>query len=451
MDKINEIIDKIIYKIKTNKLFVIIGFALIIVIVSIFNIINKVKINKINNTPIVSIEVSCDYEFDTDEKFSKNLDKFTVKAHREGSIESNLDVSNLSFSQDYVNPYGKTTNVEVIYTDSNGEEYKSKIELNNKRKKIVSFQCGYPNVENVVAVLYSNGELCFEGTGDTLVFYEDEYPWLTAWWEDKGLEEESIPKIKAVTFENDVTPTNLNYAFKDCDSLEYIDKIPSSVRTMVKTFAGCINLKNAADLSEANSLLNMNYTYQGCTSLIYSDIIPQNVRVANYTFEGCKQLQVGADMETADNLVLINHMYENCNNLTSIILRDGIKSMKYTFAECINLKLVTNFPTEVKYMEGTFNGCVSLSKFDYIIPSTVQDLSFCFTNCEILAGEITIECNATNFEDMFTGACHATKINLIGNSMLLDAYANTNDMENAYVNSVKPNTNIIDYDDVFAD
>lgn len=451
MDKINEIIDKLVYKIREKKLLVIIGAVLIIAIMSIVSIINKTKTNKINSTPIVSIEITCDYEFKPNEKLNDNLENFTVIAHREGGIKSELNSPNLTFSQEYVNPYGKTTNIEVTYTDENNKEYKCKVTVKNKRDKIVSFQCGYPNVENVVAVLYSNGELCFEGKGDTLVFYEDEYPWLTEWWVDKGVDENSIPDIKSVTFEKDVTPTNLNYAFKGCESLIYIDKIPSSVRTMVKTFAGCINLKDAADLSDANSLLNMNYTYQGCTSLIDSNIIPKNVRVANYTFEGCKQLQIGADMKNADNLVHVNHMYENCNNLTSIVLRDGIKSMRYTFAECINLKLVTNFPTEVKYMEGTFSGCVSLSKFDYIIPSSVQELSYCFKNCEILAGEIIIECNTAYFEEIFTGACHATKINLLGNSMLLDAYANTNDMENVYVNSIRPNTTITEYDDVFED
>ena len=66
MDKINEIIDKIIYKVKENKLFVLIGVVLIIAIMSIVSIINKTKANKINSAPIVSIEVTCDYEFETD-------------------------------------------------------------------------------------------------------------------------------------------------------------------------------------------------------------------------------------------------------------------------------------------------------------------------------------------------------------------------------------------------
>lgn len=449
MEKFNEIIDKVINIVKRNKFIVIIAMAVLVAFIVVVSIVNKIRINKINNTPIVSIEVVCDHEFDTDEKFNKNLEYFKVTAHREGNIESELSTSNITFSQNHVNPYGKTTTVEITYVDENDKEYKCNTEVQNKRDKIVSFECGYPNVEKVVAVLYSNGELCFEGSGDTLVFYENEYPWLTEWWEDEDIDEESVPEIKSVTFEEGITPTNLNYAFENCESLIYIDKIPSTVRTMVKTFAGCANLKNAADLSDANALLNMNYTYQGCTSLINSDIIPPNVRVANYTFEGCKNLQVGADMSNAENLVLINHMYENCHNLTSIVLRDGIKSMKYTFSECINLKFVTNFPTTVKYMDSTFSGCVSLSKFEYVIPSCVQDLSHCFSNCEILSGEIIVECNASYFEDMFLGACHATKINLKGNSMLLDAYANTNDMENAYVNGLKPNTSIVGYEDIF--
>ena len=100
-------------------------------------------------------------------------------------------------------------------------------------------------------------------------------------------------------------------------------------------------------------------------------------------------------------------------------------------------------------MEGTFSGAVSLSKFDAIIPDTVQELNQTFKNCELLAGQIQIDCNVENFEEIFTGACQATKVNLVGNSMLLDAYANTCDMDNVYVNGIKPNTAIQQYEDIF--
>ena len=40
-------------------------------------------------------------------------------------------------------------------------------------------------------------------------------------------------------------------------------------------------------------------------------------------------------------------------------------------------------------------------------------------------------------------------MNLLGNSMLLDAYANTNDTDNVYVNSIRPNSKINSYNDIF--
>lgn len=102
------------------------------------------------------------------------------------------------------------TGVKVSYMDGE-KEYDCQMEVPNKRDKIVGFQCGYPNAADVVGVLYSNGEFCYEGEGDVLVWNEEEYPWLTEWWADKGIEAESVPQIKSVTFDDGVRPTSLNY------------------------------------------------------------------------------------------------------------------------------------------------------------------------------------------------------------------------------------------------
>ena len=37
--------------------------------------------------------------------------------------------------------------------DVNGKEYKCNVEVPNERKKVIGFQCGYPNVKDVVADL----------------------------------------------------------------------------------------------------------------------------------------------------------------------------------------------------------------------------------------------------------------------------------------------------------
>lgn len=142
-------------------------------------------------------------------------------------------------------------------------------------------------------------------------------------------------------------------------------------------------------------------------------------------------------------------MYENCQKLASCTLKDGIVSMRSTFLGCINLKQISDFPSTVKYMENTFSGDVSLNNFAYTIPDTVKTLTGCFSNCQVLSGEIYIDCNVDQFEEMFLGACEATKVNLLGNSMLLDAYANTNDTDNVYVNSIRPNSKINSYNDIF--
>ena len=249
MKTLDNIIDTVKNFVKANKklFFLIIGVIVVLIGFSVYKNIQKSNIDKI---PIKSIKVTCDHEFKIDSKLSNGLDYFTVTAIREGGVESELDSSNLKLSQDFVNPYGKTTKMEASY-DVNGKEYKCNVEVPNERKKVIGFQCGYPNVKDVVAVLYSNGELAFEGEGDTLVFYENEYPWLTNWWEEAGVDEEKVPSIKSVTFDSKVKPTNLNYAFEGLQHLVYVGKIPDSIRTMVSTFAGCTSLKNAADLSSA--------------------------------------------------------------------------------------------------------------------------------------------------------------------------------------------------------
>lgn len=456
MNFINDIIDKITGGINSvvelikekKKIAIIIGVVILLFIV--LKVVGSVISNIESKSPIKEIEASCDTEFDTSTPFDENLDAFTLTAIRENGNKTDIEITsdNIKLGQNFVNPYGKTTPVKVSYMDGE-KEYDCQMEVPNKRDKIVGFQCGYPNAADVVGVLYSNGEFCYEGEGDVLVWNEEEYPWLTEWWEDKGIEAESVPQIKSVTFEDGVRPTSLNYAFENCTSLVYVDKIPSSIRTMIRTFAGCTSLKNAADVTGDDTLLNMRGTYSGCSSLVNANIIPENVRVTKETFKDCTDLQVCADMSGSEKITIIDSMYENCQKLASCTLKDGIVSMRSTFLGCINLKQISDFPSTVKYMENTFSGDVSLNNFAYTIPDTVKTLTGCFSNCQVLSGEIYIDCNVDQFEEMFLGACEATKVNLLGNSMLLDAYANTNDTDNVYVNSKGPNSKINSYNDIF--
>lgn len=456
MNFINDIIDKITGGINSvvelikekKKIAIIIGVVILFFIV--LKVVGSIKSNIESKSPIKEIEASCDTEFDTSTPFDENLDAFTLTAIRENGNKTDIEITsdNIKLGQNFVNPYGKTTPVKVSYMDGE-KEYDCQMEVPNKRDKIVGFQCGYPNAADVVGVLYSNGEFCYEGEGDVLVWNEEEYPWLTEWWADKGIEAESVPQIKSVTFEDGVRPTSLNYAFENCTSLVYVDKIPSSIRTMIRTFAGCTSLKNAADVTGDDALLNMRGTYSGCSSLVNANVIPENVRVTKETFKDCTDLQVYADMSGSEKITIIDSMYENCQKLASCTLKDGIVSMRSTFLGCINLKQISDFPSTVKYMENTFSGDVSLNNFGYTIPDTVKTLTGCFSNCQVLSGEIYIDCNVDQFEEMFLGACEATKVNLLGNSMLLDAYANTNDTDNVYVNSIRPNSNINSYNDIF--
>ena len=123
--------------------------------------------------------------------------------------------------------------------------------------------------------------------------------------------------------------------------------------------------------------------------------------------------------------------------------------MDSMFEGCINFKTMPEIPVGVKKMNATFKGCVSLTSLSNI-PETVTSLESCFENCEIMHGELRVDNDCQSFNGMFTGAAVATQVNLVGESFLLDVYANTSDSENIFVNGVKPDPKLTSYEDVFA-
>ncbi len=390
-----------------------------------------------NQTPIVSISATNDRAYGRGEEISP--DDFTVIATHESGKTNYITAERIRISNVSISPVGASTAVTVYLLED--ESIKCETEVTVAREKVVGFQCGYPEVSNVTAVLYSNGELCFEGEGDVLVCEPGDYPWLNYNGSDKY-------PITAISFQEGVTPTNMDYWFDGLNTLTYVGAIPSSVRTMVGTFAGCTRLTAAADWSECKNLLNIQNVYKNCRRLTQTCPIPASIRVAEYAYAYCDNLLACADASGAASLTKAKGMYANCPTLVDANIGPAVRDMSKMFTGCINLKEMPVIPDSVRDMSSAFRDDISLQTFS-AIPSGVTDISGAFSNCQLLHGEVTIHCDTKKFSNVFSDACVATKINLVGDSHLLDAYANTNEYENVYVHGLSANSSIQDYFDVF--
>lgn len=391
-----------------------------------------------NQTPITEIEATNNKEYKIDDQIKP--EDFSIVATHENGRKSKISSSEIDISTKNIKPIGKTTTVTVVM--KNDEAIKCEVKVKTSRKKIVSFTCGYPNIKDVKAVIYSNGELCFEGTGDIMTFDEGNMPW-------RDYEEKKEYPIRSVSFGKGVTPSNLNYFFEKLPELTYIDKIPGTVQSMVRTFADCPKITTTGDWSECSVLLNITECYEENDELLNIAALPVNVRTSARTFADCGKLMTPPDMSQAVNLVNCTEMFQDCKSLVSAVMAPNIVVAEGMYAGCINLKEVPVLPETLENMKSMFEGDVSLEKGN-LIPQSVTQLSNCFKKCEFLSGEITINCNAQEFGGMFSAACLATKINLVGESIMLDAYANTkeNNVNSIFVNSVQANQNIKSYEDV---
>ena len=430
MDKAKEILN-------TFKVPIILICALLVVFIGLkYGLPLFMEANK-SDAPVVEIEAECDKEYKSIENIK--LDDFKITVTHEDGKKNKISADEVTLDKSSVKPVGKIVTVKVIYNED--KSISCEAEVNIKREKVLGFQCGYPNVTDVIAVLYSNGELCFEGKGDTLVFYEGKYPWL-------DYEESEECPIVSVSFQDTVTPSNMNYWFEGLETLSYCDPIPKSVRSMVRTFKGCKGLTESADWSEAESLLNINEAYADCTSLMSVSAVPKRVRIAKETFKGCTELQATPDLSKAENLVNLTGMFSKCDKLINAQVSPNATDITSMFEECINLKKMPEIPESVIIMKNSFAKDTNLTTLSNI-PAYVENTESTFSGCELITGEMIVNANPMKFGSMFSDAASATKVNLTGDSLMLDVLANTSNTSNIYVNMSKPNPNLKKYEDVF--
>ena len=372
-------------------------------------------------SPIIGIEAENKNVYRQDQKI--RAADFDVKAIHESGKKTILKDFELSTTTP--KKVGKTTDVTISLKKN--PEINCTIKVKNERKKIVSYECGNPDISDVEAVIYSNGEMCFEGNGDILIF--DDFPWIH--------ENDDAP-IKSISFEKNVSPKNLDGFFKGMKGVEYVHNIPTSVESMEGTFSKT-SISVAPDVSKCVKLANMKETYKECEQLKKVPELPESVKTTVSMCEDCPELQISPDSSKAVNLINMDSMYENCKKITSVSLAPNVKTINETFKNCINLKKMPEIPTSTLEMNGTFAGDVSLCDMT-VIPENVYDVSNCFQNCKSLEGVLSISANPISYSSFLKGIATATPVDIQGSSLILDVLANTADHNiNVTVNGNAPN------------
>lgn len=428
MDTVKELLQQF-------KIPLIIGGAAIVLFIVLGKVVPIIQDANANKTPIAEIVAENDKTYKNTEELS--VEDFKVTAIHEDGAKTKLSSDFIELSKTTLNQVGATTTVTLTYTEDSS--IYCNVDVNVEREKIMGFQCGYPNVTNVIAVLYSNGELCFEGEGDTLTFTEGDYPW-------NNYDKKDNYPIKAITFQKTVQPRVMDYWFENIETLTYVDAIPDTVQSMKRTFSNCINLSTMADWTKCSSLLDITECYKDCVNLKYTVALPDKITKATSAFEGCVLLQKTPNLANATSLRQSNMMFRGCSKLVSITMPPNLKIMESMFEDCINLQIMPSIPESVTNMNTAFRGCTALSTLS-TIPSNVETMSSCFENCEFIEGTATINANPIEMGNAFQGACVATTLDLNGSSVILDAFANSNNYGNITVNGQKPIETIRSYSD----
>ena len=385
-------------------------------------IIPMVEQKKTQGSPVVGIEASTDILYRRTDEISIN-DFALFKVHENGH-KSVLDPSEVLINKKYVNYVGDK--MTVTFKLAEDESISCEAEISIDRRPVAEFPCGSPVLDKVKAVLYTNGELRFEGTGDIAKYDDYNYPWRDYFYQSgEDDEEELVVYITAVSFEDTITPLNMDMMFFQMQYLEYIDTLPSTVESLEYTFSGCTSLREAAKWGNCSNLINIRNVYSDDSSLEIVEPIPPSVVYAENAYRNCDSLQVAPDMTNSTNLAYCTDMFSDCEHITTVpSLAPGVVNMSNMFLYCPNLKKMPEIPESVVYMDSAFSGCIAM-KTATIIPKNVISCSECFNGCKEISGLLWIDAEPEEFEGFLADAAQVEALDLQGNSRMLDVLANT--------------------------
>ena len=183
----------------------------------------------------------------------------------------------------------------------------------------------------------------------------------------------------------------------NCTKMTRAPKIPDTVTTL--SFKGCSALTYAPVLP--SNIVNLDSCFQNCTRLSQAPAIPAGVTSMVRTFAGCTNLWKAPAIPNG-----VTNMFGTFFDTRISAAPDipaSVETLDYAFANCVNLTKVGAIGNGVKSMEATFNNCTAL-KTAPVIPASVTNMANCFDNCTALTGEVTVNCNPTEYTRAFTSA-----------------------------------------------
>ena len=257
----------------------------------------------------------------------------------------------------------------------------------------------------------------------------------------QGCKNITLDKISNLNTHN---VTNMSYMFSDCTSITSVDFSKfdfSNVNEINYIFANCTGLISISNMN-LNNISYVTHIFSGCTNMskidgevnisncpqieaLFEDVpittIPKikitgAVKIASL-FKNCNNLIV-ADMNNVEInfsegdyvYPTLNNLFDNCQNLTTILNLNNISGIKYTeglFKGCKSLTSLSQLDLNmVRSINNMFNGCESLTEIDMSIfnLTNVEGMSYTFANCKNLRSINNLDISSLqNATGMFSG------------------------------------------------
>lgn len=376
-------------------LAVVVIFILILVGKSAYE---QYEYNQLADEPVASIEGEFTGEIEPSETLTSSM--FEIRAITRSGIS--YVVQEFSMDVDTAPSHGGEFDVTVTYKSK-----ETVISVPITRSRIVDYSIGYPNEDDVIATVYSNGDLEIIGTGATMNFRNGNVPW-------KGEE------YSYVYFVSDVTPENIDYWFADNELLTQCVNLPKSLTSMICTFQNDTALKKTPEFFQCENLRIVTGCFSGCTSIVSSDTLPVSLLTADKAFYNCTSLKTPPDMTKAVSLSSINSMFSGCTSLVECpSIPSSVRSMNNTFENCANIKKAADFPDKIESAENTYSNCSGLEQAA-AIPANMVSYSGCYSGCTDLYGTLEINSDSTSCSSLLSNAARSgRKLSLSGSSGML--------------------------------
>ena len=200
-----------------------------------------------------------------------------------------------------------------------------------------------------------------------------------------------------------------------------IPYIPVSVTSLYETFQGCSKLSKYLGMSSNVELgdfsnyqvpvqvTDMSRTFAGCTSMKYGPKLPPNVTNLSQAFYNSGLVNDGLP-EIPYGVTNLNHIFSFCQSLTDVsnyVIPSTVTDLSGMFYYSKNLKVGMKIPNTVTSMSMMYYGCISLVDVPEI-PSSVSKIYHTFYNCTSLKKAPKIHNRATDVRGAFSGCTSLT-------------------------------------------